>query len=98
MSEMETQNQYLWISHKAHMNSYLMSKHTFLRSTNSMGAIPNLYLEPTSWNSKWMTWNFVCLIVSINHHEKFVLRVGRPIKIIKSARRYWIINSFDQDN
>ena len=28
-------------AYKAHINSILMSKHTFARSINSMGAIPN---------------------------------------------------------
>ena len=46
-------------AYKAHINSILMSKHTFVRFTNSIGAIPNLYLEPTSWNSTWLPWNFI---------------------------------------
>ena len=46
-------------AYKAHINSIWMSKHTFVRSTNSMGAITNVYIEPTSWNSRWLPWNFV---------------------------------------
>ena len=52
-----------------------MSKHTFVRSTNPMGAIPNLYLGIQDGCHGIL----FCFIVSINNHEKFVLRVERPI-------------------
>ena len=61
-------------AYKAHINSILMSKHTFVRSTNSMEAIQICILNRHLGIQDGCHGILFCFIVSINHHEQFVLR------------------------